>query len=160
MYWVLWMQLDRKCIYTLSSHSPQPVVCWSCLAYTHAHLHILITQPLQFIPFVTHGWSLCSNDQRGKRQSQAREEMVSAAAGWRGRWTNWSSIWLGLVGCKLPSALPEALQRWQGGYSVRIFPAICAFVCVKSDIHVWEAYSWWHRHWQYLLGLHEWPARG
>lgn len=64
---------------------------------TRIHPQTHITQPLQFIPFVTHGWPPYSYDQRGTRRSQAERKGASGVASARmeGRLVDWSSVWPG-----------------------------------------------------------------
>lgn len=76
--------------------------CPGCHGYPLTSTHMHITQPLQFIPFVTHDWPSYSYDQRERNGARHREKGVLGVvgAGWKGGWWTeavFGSVWLAVI---------------------------------------------------------------
>lgn len=103
-----------------------------CHGYLPTSTHMHITQPLQFIPFVTHGWTSYSYDHREGNGARQRERGVRGYGGRMEGW--WSSVWLSLAGCNWCPLFQKPCSDGGQDDSRRISPAIHS-VCMNKWMH-------------------------
>lgn len=123
------------------------------LPWLPTHIHPHAHHPTAAVYPICNTWlAIVQLWPKGTQRSQAERKGVSGVGGgggcggrMEGRLVDWSSVWLGLVGCNWCPLFQKPCSDGGQDDSLRIFPAIrnvCACACVCVCVHEWiEAHT-------------------